>query len=83
MSGRHNAVAPPVVSLELATLQSPTNGATTLHILIFLKIDFVLANSADPDEIPYYAVFDLGLQFFQNTFLGVYIPQRVKICSEI
>ena len=26
-----------------------------------LKIDFVLANSADPDEMPYYAAFHLGL----------------------
>ena len=26
-----------------------------------LKIDFVLANSADPDEMPHYAAFHLGL----------------------
>ena len=29
--------------------------------LFFLKIDFVLANSADPDEMPHYAAFHLGL----------------------
>ena len=28
---------------------------------ISLKIDFVLANSADPDEMPHYAAFHLGL----------------------
>ena len=29
-------------------------------ILLSLKIDFVLANSADPDEMPQYAAFYLG-----------------------
>ena len=28
---------------------------------LFLKINFVLANSADPDEMPHYAAFHLGL----------------------
>ena len=32
-----------------------------LQIIISLKIDFVLANSADPDEIPPYASFHQGL----------------------
>ena len=27
----------------------------------FLKIDFVLANSVGPDEMPHYAAFHLGL----------------------
>ena len=30
-------------------------------IFLFLMIDFVLANSADPDEMPPYAAFHLGL----------------------
>ena len=30
-------------------------------IFISLKIDFVLANSAEPDEMPHYAAFHLGL----------------------
>ena len=36
-----------------------------------LKLDFVLANSADPDEMPLYAAFHLGLQCLQNTRYGV------------
>ena len=30
-------------------------------IFLSLKIDFVLANSIDPDEMPHYAAFHLGL----------------------
>ena len=30
-------------------------------IFLSLKIDLVLANSADPDEMPHYAAFHLGL----------------------
>ena len=30
-------------------------------IFISLKIDFVLANSAEPDEMPHHAAFHLGL----------------------
>ena len=31
-------------------------------LFLTLKIDFVLANSADPDEMPHYASFHLDLQ---------------------
>ena len=31
------------------------------YVVFFLKIDFVVANSADPDEMPHYAAFHLGL----------------------
>ena len=31
------------------------------HRLLFLKIDFVLANRADPDEMPCYGAFHLDL----------------------
>ena len=30
-------------------------------VLLSLKIEYVLANSADPDEMPPYAAFHLGL----------------------
>ena len=30
-------------------------------VFLYLKIDFVLPNSADPDEMPHYAAFHLGL----------------------
>ena len=30
------------------------------------KIDFVLSNSADPDEMPHYAAFHLCLHFLPN-----------------
>ena len=33
-------------------------------IFLSLEIKFFLANSADPDEMPQYAVFHLGLYFF-------------------
>ena len=31
-------------------------------VFLSLNIDFGLANSADPDEMPYYVAFHLGLQ---------------------
>ena len=34
---------------------------TTHKTFLHLDIDFVLANSADPDEMPPYAAFHLGL----------------------
>ena len=30
-------------------------------VFLSLKIDFVLVNSADPDEMPHYVAFHLGL----------------------
>ena len=32
-----------------------------IMVFLSLKIDFVLANNADPDEMPHYAAFHLGL----------------------
>ena len=31
------------------------------YVFLSLKINFVLANSADPDEMPHYVAFHLGL----------------------
>ena len=36
---------------------------------ISLKIDFVLTNSADPDEMPHYAAFHQDLYCIQSTEL--------------
>ena len=36
-----------------------------------LKIGLVLANSADPDKMPFHVTFHLGLQFFESTISGV------------
>ena len=33
------------------------------NVFLSLKIDLVLANSADPDEMPHYAAFHLGLHY--------------------
>ena len=41
-----------------------------------MKIDSILANIADPDEMPHKAAFHLGLQFCQSTGLGGSSPQR-------
>ena len=42
-------------------------------------IDFVLANSADPDEILPFAAFHLGVSLFAIVpIIGVSSPQRVK-----
>ena len=46
-------------------------------IILSLKIDFVLANSDDPHEMPHSAVFHLGLHCLQK--LGVSNLQRVKL----
>ena len=48
-------------------------------------IDFVLANSADPDEIPLYVGFYLGLQCLPKYLFRVSGPQRVgsRLCCLI
>ena len=43
-------------------------------IFFSLKIVFVLANSVDPDEMPHYAAFHLGLHCLKSTHYGVSIP---------
>ena len=50
-----------------------------LHLIIKKKymIDFVLANSADPDEMLPYAAFHVGLHCLQSNHLGVSSPKRV------
>ena len=35
-------------------------------MFLSLKIVFIFANSADPDEMPYYAAFHLGLHYLPN-----------------
>ena len=54
---------------------------------LFPKIVFVLANSADPDEMPPYAAFHLGLlclskYLFTTTFLPVSRMKLVKVFSQ-
>ena len=35
-------------------------------LYLYLRLDFVLANSANPDEMQHYAVFHLGLRCLQK-----------------
>ena len=48
------------------------------YIFLFLKIVFVLAISADPDEMLPYAAFHLGLHSLQSNHLGVSSPKWVE-----
>ena len=42
-------------------------------LFLSLKIDFVLAYRADPDEMPHYAAFHLGLRWLTKfPFVGFY-----------
>ena len=45
------------------------------YIFLTQKIDFALANSADPDEMPHNVAFHLGL----HCHLGVSSPQRANV----
>ena len=47
-------------------------------VLLSLKIDLVLANSADPVEMPFNVAFQLGLLACKSTCLGVSDLQRFK-----
>ena len=52
---------------------------TYFTVFLSLKIDFVLANSADLDEMSLCMAFHLGLDFLPKyPLLGVSDPQRVK-----
>ena len=48
-----------------------------------MKIDFVLANSADPDEMQHSAAFRLGLHSWKGTSLKVSLLQRANKCSQV
>ena len=55
------------------------NSYNLKFVFLSLKINFGLAYSADPDEMPHYAAFHLGLQFLQKkTFRGF---QYTKVLS--
>ena len=44
-----------------------------------LKIDFIFANSVDPNEMPCYEAFHPGLHCLSKCMLGVSCPQRVYL----
>ena len=50
-----------------------------LNVLISLKIDFVFANSANPDEMPHYAAFHLGLHCLPKHPIRITDLQRVRL----
>ena len=52
-------------------------------VFLSLEIDFVLTNSTDPDEMPYYGTFHLGLLYFQSTSSGVPSIQRVTYLNTV
>ena len=58
-------------------------------VFVSLKIYFVLANSADPDEMPHYAVFHLGLHCLPKYPFRVHKGLMLKyhtmafICPEV
>ena len=49
-----------------------------MYVFLFLSIVFALANSVDPDEMPQYAAFHLGLTVCQSRHIGVTSIQWVK-----
>ena len=46
-------------------------------LFLSLKFTFILANSEDPDEMPHYAAFHLGLHCFPKYPSTSYQPKRV------
>ena len=48
-------------------------------MFLSLKIDFVLPNREDPNEMLHSAAFQLGLNCLQTTSLGVSSLQRVDV----
>ena len=57
------------------------------HVIIskmyFLKIDFVLTNNIDPDEMLPYGAFHLGLHCLPFSCLGVFSLQTSKIRKHV
>ena len=48
------------------------------YIFLSEKINFVFANNADPDEMPYSEAYNLGLHRCKNTCSGVSSLHRVN-----
>ena len=66
-----------LIHLELSIAYTEGSWDIVSKIFISLRIDFVLANSADPDEMLQYAAFHPGHHCLQSTQLGVSSTQRV------
>ena len=54
-------------------------GAIGYDFNLSLKIDFVLANSDDPDEMPHYVAFHLGGHCLPKTHLGVGLSSSLTV----
>ena len=52
-------------------------------IFLSLKINFVLANSVDPDEMTHYAAFHLGLHCFQKYSFTRCLVLKGLICNSL
>ena len=57
-------------------------------VIFFLKVDFVLTNSVELDEMPHYAAFRLGLHCLPKfPFIGVFLFLRgltqLDLCSNL
>ena len=64
--------------MSLGLLIFYINESQAIIELKSLKIAFILANSADPDEMQHSAALHLGLQCCQSTNLGLSCIQRVS-----
>ena len=51
---------------------------TKIIVILSLNIDFDLANSADPDEMPQYAAFHQDLHCFPSYPFRLFSPQWAK-----
>ena len=58
-----------------------TQGIISNKKNLFLKINFVFANSADPDEMLHYAAFHLGLYCLSKYPLRGFSLQRANLLS--
>ena len=48
-------------------------------VLLSMKIDYVFAKSADPDEMPHHAAFHLSLHFFPKYLVMGFLVKGLKI----
>ena len=89
VTGESQTSNPLILSLTLSqlsqcTLQISKGRCTSVlrkfpkvGVLQSLKIIYILANSADPDEMPHFVAFHLDLHFLPSTSSGVFSLQRV------
>ena len=68
---------------SIVYVEDPQDISSKNIIFLFVKSDFVIANSEDLDEMPHYAVFRLGLYRLPKHLLRGFLGPELQCLLEV